>query len=142
MTFGLAQIDNQTNGCLCAGIGVEQAQTARFDHAFDGFGTGRHDFVPLQGQAGAVIGHQLRAIGHQRQCQRRFACPCRTHDQDAGRPRRNAACMQRQAWRLRHGSDRKADNETGAQRVRGGIGIGRANILGPDNPAMRFNDLL
>jgi hypothetical protein len=39
-------------------------------------------------------------------------------------------------------SDRQADDEARAQRFGGDVGVGRADVLGPDHAAMRFDDLL
>jgi len=40
------------------------------------------------------------------------------------------------------GSDRHTDDEPRAERLGGNICVCRANIFGPDNAAMRFDDLL
>ena len=39
-------------------------------------------------------------------------------------------------------SDRQAHDEARAQRFGGDVGIGRADVLGPDHAAMRLDDLL
>jgi hypothetical protein len=40
------------------------------------------------------------------------------------------------------GADRQADDEARAERFGGDVGIGRADVLGPDHAAMRLDDLL
>ena len=70
-------------------------------------------------------------------CQRRFAAAGRAQNDNTAAPEGYGACVQK----LRHFLDRKPHDETRAQRLGGDVGLGGANVLGPDHPVMRLDDL-
>ncbi len=82
------------------------------------------------------------------QGQRRFPTAGSPPDQEATPVKRYTGGMYTMAKVLHHhrtitrGSHRQADHKPRTQRFRGDVGFGRADILGPDHTAMRFDDLL
>lgn len=142
------QVHNGTDSRLSGVFRVQDAQTARFDQACGCLGWPRHDGSIMKREQNPVVRDQLRSIGHQMQGQRRFPTAGSPPDQEAPPVKRYTGGMYTVAEVLHHhrtitrGSHRQADHKPRTQRFRGDVGFGRADILGPDHTAMRFDDLL
>ncbi|MPL88771.1 hypothetical protein SDC9_34798 [bioreactor metagenome] len=141
--FALAQVDDQGDAGRRQRRGAQDAGAARLDQPEERRrrrGKQRPRLVP---QIDPVIGDEARAECHQPQRERGLPRPRGAKDQHAApgieRDRRR---MDVGSGRRGHGSHRQADHEARAERFGAGVGVGRADVLGPDHAAMRLDDLL
>ncbi len=130
-------------------IGPQQANSTCFDQAADLQDFSRQYVIPLPGQIDPIIRDKLCPKRHHLQRQCRFSRARGTNNQNAQTLNRNAGRMNAGRFLIRyfrkrgraHGLDWKPDDEPCAQRVRGDVGLGRADVFGPDHAAMRFDNL-
>ena len=124
----------------------------RLNKTTKSFRSAQNDMLILAGYARPVIRHQRRAIGDQLQGKPRFARPGWPPDQgsppinsDRGRMKGLAAAVPiyHPAIPARNqlGSNGQTDDKSGAQGLRTGIRVSRADVLGPDHTIMRFDNL-
>ena len=131
------EIDGEGQGHRRMRVGPKKAQEPGLDPPRDRRRAGGDQRAVLHLDQGAVIGHQACPQRHQFERQRRFAAAGRAQNDNTAAPEGYGACVQK----LRHFLDRKPHDETRAQRLGGDVGLGGANVLGPDHPVMRLDDL-
>ena len=71
--FSLGQIGNQNDFGRSGGFGGQQAKPPRLDQTAQWGGAAGHDAAFIEEYLGLVIGDKARAMGQQRQGQRRFS---------------------------------------------------------------------
>lgn len=154
VVFSPVHLDDQ--GELGAGCCRRRQDTdaAGFDLAFQSIR--RHERHPVKGAADnrSVIRDKRRAECDKLQGERGFATSGGTPDQRPAVAKRDTGRMKDLGAvgilpgcvaiprRKGHSSNRQPHDKACAKRLRGGIGIVGANVLGPYHPIMRFDDLL
>ena len=135
-----AKIDHQMQRRVSAG-GMQDTDAARFDQSVDCGRRAQPDLVGTQDSIRLVIGDQRCPKGHERQRKARLAAARWSCDQKTPAGKRDCARME--ADRRWHPvSDRQAHDKACAKRLGRDVGIGRADVFGPDHTAVGFNDLL
>jgi len=140
------QIHNQAHGCWPRQGCRKDADPAGLDLSLNGIGRAGDQAIVTAVKDGAVIAHQS---GPKRQkFQRKARFPTARRSTDQGRMSLHCNCggmennVIRRACHRIIALDRQAHDKARAQGIRCDIGIGRADILGPDNPVMRLDNLL
>lgn len=146
--FCLIEIHHKPDRRLACRLCVQNTDPAGFDHTSDCLRASGVQARRPDVHDSPVIGDQTRAQRQKLQRQLRFARPRHPGDQNTRAVNRHRAGMQnksigclRQRARRRHRSGRKADDKARAERIGGDICFSGADVFGPDDTTMRFDDL-
>ncbi len=139
VTFMLIEINGKRDFDLRR-ICLQQSDPTRFYQTFNRRRSGRPKPLVTTRKFGLIVRDERAAKRHKLQSERGFSAARPTHDQQAAPIQCDRRGMYEHVFGHRR-SDRQTHDKARTKRLRGNVGICRANVFGPDHTAMRLDNL-